>query len=310
MTYILVMNRVHLAALDLNLLVALDALLRERHVTRAARSVGLSQSAMSHALRRLRALLGDPILVRSASGMVATPRAEALEAPLRDVLDAAEALFTEGPGFDPATAERLFTIATEDYAATLLVPPMLARLRDEAPGVDLDVSPRARRDVLAGLEQSEVDLAIGVWRTPPATMRVQRLFEERYACIVRRGHPRVRRRLTRKQYLELPHALIGIGERGGGPVDATLAALGERRRVMLRVGSFLAAPLIVARTDLVLTLPARLAAMLAAMAPLEVHPPPVEIEGFTVVQLWHERRQRDPAHAFLRRLVADAARGV
>ncbi|MEZ4336968.1 MAG: LysR family transcriptional regulator [Sandaracinaceae bacterium] len=304
------MNRVHLAALDLNLLVALDALLRERHVTRAARSIGLSQSAMSHALRRLRATLDDPILVRGATGMVATPRAEALEAPLREVLDAAEALFTAAPEFDPKTSEQLYTLATEDFISTFVVPPLLARLRDEAPRTDLDVGSRSRRDVLAGLEQSELDLAIGVYRNPPASMRVSTLFEERYACIVRRGHPRVRRRLTKKQYLELPHAIIAVGERGGGPVDAALAEMGERRRVLLRVGHFLAAPLIVARTDLVLTLPERLATMLAAMAPLDVHPPPIELEGFSVIQMWHERRQRDPAHVFLRRLVADVARAL
>ena len=133
---------------------------------------------------------------------------------------------------------------------------------------------------------------------------------ESFACVVREGHPAVKGRLTRQQLVELPHALIGIGERGGAPVDDALAALGERRRVALRLPHFLAAPLIVAETDLVLTLPRRLAHRLAAIAPLVVHEPPVDVRGFDVHQIWHERRQRDPAHAWLRARVAEVTREV
>jgi len=310
MIYISIMNRLHLASMDLNLLVALDALLRERHVTRAARSIGLSQSAMSHALGRLRETFDDPLLVRGASGMVPTPRAERLEGPLREILDATESLVAAEPELDPAALKRLFNVGSEDFLATLLVPPLMRRLREEAPGVDLDVSPRAPRAVPGALERNELDLAIGVFAQAPSAMRVQTLFDERYAVVVRRDHPRVKRRLTLRQYLELPHALIGVGPRGGGPVDEALAALGERRRVMLRIGGFLAAPLIVAQSDLVLTLPERLARMFADFAPLAIHRPPIELHAFSAMQMWHERRQRDPAHVFLRRLVADAAREV
>lgn len=310
MFYIVIMHRLHLASLDLNLLVALDALLRERHVTRAARSIGLSQSAMSHALGRLREAFDDPLLVRGASSMVPTPRAEHLEAPLREILDATEALVAAQPELDPRGLRRLFNIGSEGFLATLLVPPLMRRLREQAPGVDLDVAPRAPRDVAGELERNEIDLALGVFSRAPAAMRIQTLFEERYAVVVRRDHPRVKRRLTLKQYLELPHALIGVGPRGGGPVDSALAARGAERRVMLRIGSFLAAPLIVAQSDLLLTLPERLARMFTGVAPLVVHRPPIELRAFPAVQMWHERRQRDPAHAFLRRLVADAAREV
>ncbi|MCB9591999.1 MAG: LysR family transcriptional regulator [Sandaracinaceae bacterium] len=310
MMLIAIMHNAHLVSTDLNLLVALDALLRERHVTRAARAVGLSQSAMSHALRRLRAVFGDPLLVRGATGMVATPRAEALEAPLRELLEGAEALLARSPAFDPSTAAQVFTLASEDFVSALLVPDLLGRLRAEAPRCDLDVAPYAKAVMLDRLERSELDLAVGVYRELPASIRVQTLFEEDYACVVREGHPRVKRRLTFRQYVDLPHALIGVGERGAAPVDTALAALGERRRVLLRVGHFLAAPLIVAQSDLILTLPRRLANRLARMAPLVLHEPPVEIPGFRVSQLWHERRQRDPAHVFLRRTVAEVAAHV
>jgi DNA-binding transcriptional LysR family regulator len=297
------MHEMHLGAVDLNLLVALDALLRERSVTRAARHVGLSPSAMSHALARLRAFFGDPLLVRGQRGMVPTERAESLEAPLREALAAIEGLLGAGARFDPATARASFVIAAEDYGSTLLLPALLTRLRAEAPGIDLDVvGPTA--DLHAKLERKEVDLSIGVVREPPAALRVQRLFDDGFACVVRRGHPRVKARLTLQQYVELPHARIGTGVRGPSVVDEALAKRGLRRRVALRIGHFLAAPLIVAETDLVLTLPRRLALKLQAMAPLVVHEPPLELSGITISQAWHERRQADSAHAWLRQRVA------
>ena len=306
---ILAMHDAHLSGIDLNLLPALDALLRERHVTRAAQRVGLSQSAMSHALARLRELLGDPILVRSGHGMVPTERAEALEGPLRDALAALESALGAQDHFDPATAERSFHIAAEDLGQVLFLPAVLRALRERAPGIDLDVMPRERAALLGSLEDKSIDLVIGVFADPlPAAFRTQRLLVEDFVCVTRRGHPRIRKRLTLKQYAELPHALIGVGQRGvPTAVSRALAAHGLERRVALRVGSFLAAPLIVAETDLVLTLPRRLAERVVKMAPLVVHEPPVELEGFAFAAVWHERRQREPAHRFLRELVAAAA---
>lgn len=307
---IITMSHVHLFGIDLNLLPILDALLRERHVTRAAERVGLSQSAMSHALARLRALVDDPILVRSGRTMVPTERAESLEPALREALEAIEEALGATETFEPATAQRLFRIASEDFGTMLLVPPLLRRLRSEAPGIDLDVGSQARRRVFDALEEKSLDLAIGVFGELPASLRQQRLLEDGFACVVRRGHPRVNKRLTLKQYVELPHALIGVGEPGPTVVDTALARRGLERRVALRVGHFLAAPLVVAETDLVLTMPRRLAERFVRLAPLVLHTPPVELEGFAIYAVWHERRQGEPAHRFLRELVARVAAEV
>lgn len=306
---ITVMNEVHLTAVDLNLLPVLDALLRERHVTRAAKRVGLSQSAMSHALARLRELLGDPILVRSGRTMVATERAEALEEPLRDALASLEGMLGASESFDPATAEGTFRIASQDFATMLLAPRLLQRLREQAPLLNLDMADR--RDRLFGaLEDKSLDLAIGVFGDLPASIRQRRLVVEDFACVVRRKHPRIRKRLTLKQYAELPHALIGVSDPGPTLVDRALAEHGLERRVAVRIGHFLAAPLVVAETDMVLTLPRRLAERVAAMAPLALHEPPVPLEPFSLSAIWHERRQREPAHRFLRELLAETAAAV
>ncbi|MBO6933781.1 MAG: LysR family transcriptional regulator [Deltaproteobacteria bacterium] len=304
------MNELHVSAIDLNLLPVLDALLRERHVTRAARRVGLSQSAMSHALARLRAVLGDPILVRSGRTMVPTERAESLESPLREALASLESVLGAGERFDPATAEGTMRIGSEDFGTMLLAPGIFRALRERAPSMNLDVGSQRREAVMAGLENKSLDLAIGVYANLPASLRTRRLLEEDFACVVRRGHPRIKRRLTLKQYVELPHALIGVGDPGPTYVDRALAEKGLSRRVALRIGHFVAAPLVVAETDLVLTMPRRLAERLARTAPLQVHPPPVGLEPFALHAVWHERRQREPAHRFLRELVVEAASGV
>lgn len=307
MFMIFAMREVNLAGMDLNLLPVLDALLEERHVTRAARRLGLSQPAASRALGRLRGLLDDPLLVRGHAGLVLTPRAESLRAPLAQLLEQLAGLVSEPSAFDPATARGTLRIVCEDYISTVLLPRVLQALWQAAPGLDLDVESRPA-DLRGQLEAGAVDLAIGVFSEPAAGFQRQALFGERFACVVRRDHPQVRRRLTLARYAALPHALIGTGERGDGPVDRALAREGLKRRVALRLPHFLAAPLIVAGSDLVLTMPARLAQQMVALAPLRLLPPPVELASFRFAQLWHERRQNDTAHAWFRALVATQAR--
>ncbi|MGE0788177.1 MAG: LysR family transcriptional regulator [Sandaracinaceae bacterium] len=298
------MSVVHLASIDVNLLVALDALLRERHVTRAARSIGLSQSAASHALARLRALFDDPLLVRTSSGMVPTERAEALERPLREALAGLEAVLGHETRFEPASAKLTFRIVSEDFVGAFLVPDLLASLRARAPGIDLDVVRGRPPAVYADLEAKRIDLALGVFRDPPPSIRIQRIGEGDFVCVVRKGHPKLGKRLTLKRYTELPHALIGTGARGAAPVDVALAERGLSRRIVLRIEDFLAAPLIAAETDLILTLPRALARRFATMAPLAIYEPPLPLATFPISQVWHERRQTDPAHAWMRAEIA------
>ena len=304
------MHATNLAAVDLNLLVALDALLTERSVTRAAHRLGLSQPAASHALARLRDLLGDPVLVRSGARLVATPRAEALASPVRAILD--DVRRTLAPeGFEPASSRRAFTLGCADYGELVIVPQLLRRLSREAPGIDLVVRP-APDDPSAALASGSVDVAVGVSlvRAPAGSVRRRRLFDDGFACLVRGDHPEVGNSLTLARFLALGHAFIAPRGTRGGVVDDALARRGLTRRVVAMVPSFAATPAIVAGTDLVVTLPARLGALLAEPFGLRALSPPLPLPRFTVSALWHERTHRDPAAEWFRGVLAEVARSL
>jgi DNA-binding transcriptional LysR family regulator len=290
------MHDVHLSAVDLNLLVALDALMRERHVTRAAKRVGLTQSAMSHALARLRELFGDELLVRTPRGMEATVRGVALAPMVREALAQVSRVLAPRESFDPLTLEREFVIATADYGAMVLVPALLARLRVVAPRVKLRVM-LPTLDAEAELSRGTVDLTWNA-RPPPLPPRLMasKLWDDRFVCVVRRDHPRVGKRMTLARFLELDHAQIAVRGLPGGPVDDALAAIGKERRVVFFVAHFLVAPRIVAESDLVLVLAERMARLFEKELRLKVLPVPVLVSGFEIWQLWHPRMQSDPAH--------------
>lgn len=295
-----------LGAINLNLLTALDALLAEGNVTRAAARTGVTQSAMSHSLRQLRDMLGDPLLVRGPSGMTPTPRAAALREPVRrGLVELSRALAaTEA---DPRDAKRTFTVSSGDFFSALLLPPLLDTTLREAPGIDLNVRPTdpGRDDLL--LEAGEVDAVISVAVAERATLRRVRLFTETFACLVRADHPAVGDTLTLETYASLSHALIS--PRGSGPsfVDEALARAGTSRRIALRIPFFLAAPLIIAQSDLVLTAPRRVALQFAKTLPLRVLPPPIPVASFSVHLIWHERDDADPVHGWLRKAIVRAA---
>jgi len=293
--------------LDLNLLVLLDALLAERNVTRAARRVGLTQSAASHALARLRDHFGDPLLVKAGGRMVLTARARQLEAPIRDALEALDGALRGARAFEPRRARRTFTIAMTDYLGAIMLPPLYARIAGAAPGVDLRIGSIVR-DVEAALASDEIDLVVtmAALPAPPPAIYQQRLFEERYVCVMRRGHPAASRPLDLAAYCALDHALIA--PRGGpGIVDRMLEARGLARRVAVRIAHSLVAPHLIAASDLVITVVERLARSYAALLPLEIAPLPLDVPAPACWQRWHERDQRDPAHAWLRGVVAEVA---
>jgi len=301
----------HLGAIDLNLLVILDALLEERSVTRAADRVGMTQPAMSHALGRLRKLFDDPLLLRTPRGMVPTARAEALIEPVRRALGELERAVFHRPAFDPLVERRSFSIGAADYAETVLLPPLLEQIGKKAPGIDLMVRVFRAEDMEEDLESGQLDLAITVLQDNEQPAVVQkRLFQERFVCVVRKDHPNVGEALTLEEYVSLSHALISPRGRKGGYVERELAKLGLSRRVALTVPHFLVAPMVVAQSDLVLTLPERLAKIFASMLPLRVVDPPLPVPGFNVSQVWHERQQHDPAHVWLRGLIMEVSRGL
>jgi DNA-binding transcriptional LysR family regulator len=294
--------------LDLNLLTALDALLRERQVTRAAATLGLSQPAMSHALKRLRELFGDPLLVRSGQGMALTARAAELQPRVREVLARVPPLLEPEP-FVPAHCARTFRLVMTDLVGWLLLPTLVGHLAEVAPRATLRVLP-PMEDVPAALETGRVDLALGVHSRPPEGLRQQRLFTDTLVCVVRQGHPSVRGGLSLKTYAGLSHVVVAPRGLPGSAVDEELARRGLRRHVALTVPHFLLAPHVVAGSDAVATLSAHLAARLAPLLSLEVHLPPLPLPGQPISQLWHERTHADPAHRWLREQVREACAGL
>jgi DNA-binding transcriptional LysR family regulator len=297
------MNTVHIAAFDLNLLLAFDALWAERNVTRAARRVGLSQSALSHALKRLRLQLGDPLFLRSSRGLQPTPRAQSLAGPLAEALALVRGAVESPAPFDPSRLRRNFTIATSDYALLVLLPPLLPLLARKAPLVTLNVRPigDTARDLAAGVH----DLAVAP--SPDASLRSQVLFDDRFVCLLRRGHPLAHKPLTLERFLSLQHVLVSPRGVGEAPVDAALRKLGRARHIAVRVPDFVVAPLLVAETDYLITLPERLVRAVAPLRRLVAKRPPIEVAPFTMTMMWHPRWDADPAHAWLRQLIIEVS---
>jgi DNA-binding transcriptional LysR family regulator len=296
------MNDAHVASFDLNLLVAFDALWSERHVTRAARRVGLTQSALSHALRRLRAQYDDVLFEPTRAGLMPTSRAQAIAPAVEEAL-ALVARTLKGPApFDPRALQRTFTLATTDYVELVLLPRLLGRIARDAPGVAITVRAIQGAPERA-LVSGEHDLAIGPDAGPVPGLRTEPLFRERFVCALRQGHPAASRRWTLAAFLKLGHVLVSPQGSGEGTVDAALRALGKTRDVRVRVPHFLVAPRVVAASDYVITLPERVAR--AVPEGLVFREPPLTLTGFVMSQLWHARHDDEPAHRWLRRLIAE-----
>jgi DNA-binding transcriptional LysR family regulator len=302
------MHNVHLAAIDLNLLVVLEALLDTKSVTAAADRVGLTQSATSHALSRLRTMLADPLFVRSRAGLVPTERTLALAGPLRDALERLRDAVAPPAAFDPSTAQRRFVVRTADYAELVLLPSLAAKLARTAPRIDLWLA-TVDDDPLEQLARGEADAFIGpvFAEYQRADIRERRLFDEHFVCLVRDGHPAAARKWTLAQYAALDHVFVAPRGRPGGPIDDYLAEHGLARRVAVALPHFLVAPFVVAATDLVLTIPERVATTFAKFLPLRLVEPPAPFAGFTMSVMWHERRHHDKAHEWLRNQLVEAA---
>ncbi|MCQ4158667.1 LysR family transcriptional regulator [Roseomonas sp. GC11] len=287
--------------LDLNLLKTLDALLEERSVTRAAARLGLTQPAVSGMLTRLRDAFGDPLFIRAQRGIVPTPRAQELAAPLRQALSGIEAML-QPAAFDPARADFTLGIAATDYALRAILVPFMAALRARAPGIRVAVLPVQAARLPEQLERGEIHLALVTPESLPPGLRARRLFEERYVCALRAGHPAAAAPLDLDRFCALDHAMVSLTGGGFlGVTDEALARLGRQRRVSLSVMSFLALVEILRESDLIAVVPERLVAGAAGLA---LRPPPLDIPGFTKLAVWHERTQRDPGHRWVRALLA------
>lgn len=300
------MSQIDIRRLDFGLLLVFAELMRHRKATVVADRLGLTQSSISHALGRLRDLLGDPLFLRRPAGMEPTLRALELEPQVRAILDMAGRLVHPDQRFDPATAEGRIRIGTSDHAGALILPRLAARLRETAPGLIVSSRPLVRRQATDALTAGDLDLALGFFFNPGPGIETERLFEDGYAVVARPDHPAWSDgTIDLAAYLQADHALVSYDGDARGIVDTTLQAMGARRRVVATVPSALLALALVANAPLVATLPRRLVAAYAGAFGLAVTAPPLAIRPFPLHLAWHERTQGSPQRAW----VAEAIRG-
>jgi DNA-binding transcriptional LysR family regulator len=299
----MVMSKMDVGGVDLNLLKLFDALLKEGSVTRAGQHLGLSQPAASRGLGRLRRLLNDPLLIRTSKGWELTPRAVALSDPVTKLLDDARSII-KPLVFNPRTASGRFTIAAGDHMALMLLPTLISKLATLAPGIDL-VIPISSGDNVDLITQGGADLAIGVFQDLPVRFYQRTLYDESFVCVVRHNHPLIPEKLTLKNFISLSHLAVIITGKGKNPIDDALAEQGLTRRITMQIPHFLVAPMIVSKSDLILSIPRKLAYKMSLSVPIKILELPLEIASFTPSMIWHERRHNDPAHIWLRKLIME-----
>lgn len=303
---IFIMREMNLAGRDLNLLPALDALLAHRNVTRAAQQAGMSQPAMSRALQRLRGIFADPLLVRTAKGYVLTARGEALARQLPGTLDNLRAIYRE-PGFDPALAQRMVTLAATDMHTSVLVPDLMARLAAEAPLLSIRIEAIGPQTI-ARTEEGAIALAFATGGFPLPTGAVAEIIgRDRLALVMRQGHPLAHRAWQKSDYADYPHAAISLMGDGQSELDALLARDGIVRRMGLVTPYFSAALAAVAASDMVATVSETYARQFAAFHNLHITRPPFDTVEFELCLVWAHTRSGDPLLAWLIDLIKKVA---
>jgi DNA-binding transcriptional LysR family regulator len=297
----------NLKTIDLNLLVAFDALMAERHVSRAAEKLGMTQSALSHALKRLRVVFGDPLLRRGPRGMEPTERALSLREPVKAILAEIQSVVSTRIVFDPATTQRIFKLSMSDAMNMEALPLIVRNLRKVAPNIDLLVSTSGPREACARILNDEVELAVGVFpHVPPEIMR-RELYRDVLVCVADKNNPRLKRgRMDEESYLASPQVTVAPNLDSGVQVDDIFAAMGFPRRIVATVPHYTAIPGLVRGTDLVAHTRRRLINVLRSSANLVVFPipAPFRVPELRFEQLWHPRYERDAGHRWLRNLIA------
>ena len=308
----------NLNRIDLNLLVYLDALLRERNVTQAANTLNLSQPAMSNGLRRLRELFDDPLLVRTSEGMTPTERALELEPVVREVLTSIDRAVQQRSAFEPQDAHRVFRIMASDYAESTLLPTVLGKLRNLAPGLTLDIMTPSDVSFL-DVERGKVDMVINRFDSMPQSFHQIHLWNDSFSCVLSPENP-VLEDFTLENYLKANHVWVsktGLGVGVGvnpddvqrlGWVDAALNKLGKKRQIRVFTRHYQAAMTMAEQNDLIVTLPTRAALLKLDNPRVVLRDPPLEIPPLELKMAWSPLLQHNPANKWLRKLIADTAR--
>jgi DNA-binding transcriptional LysR family regulator len=293
-----------LSRIDLNLFTVFDAIYREGGITAAAKRLHLSQPAISHALGRLRELIGDPLFERHGNDMVPTPLARSLAATIGKSLATFEEVLQRAGHFDPATSQRRFIVALRNSFEGSLLPDLVAGLSRDAPGIDVAAVRIERRDLEEDLQSGELDIAMDVALTTSADVRRESLGAEPLVVLARRDHPRVAGALDAETYLALEHVLVTGRRRGGGYEDVALNRLGRERRIRVRCQRHTAACEVVAQSDLLVTMPRNQAVAVNRRANNQVLPFPIDVPAMEFFLYWHANVDGDAANRWFRERVS------
>jgi DNA-binding transcriptional LysR family regulator len=298
--------------IDLHLIRVLHTVLTERSVSRAALRLGMHQPAVSAALKRLRELAGDPLLVRSGTAMVPTDAGLRMIEPSASILRAAEVLFSDARGFDPQTAAHTFRLAAADYLDPVFLPQVVAAVKAQAPGSHIEVHPlSAASDYHARLAQGEIDVVVGNWLKPPQDLHLGQLFSDQIVCLVSREHPAVRRGWTVESWLEAEHIAPTPTHPGArGVIDEYLEDQGLARNITARCAHFGLIPRMVASSLLVLTTGRQFCERFRERLPVQILECPIAFPELVYYQLWHERTHQSAAARWLRERVRQVAAGL
>jgi DNA-binding transcriptional LysR family regulator len=291
--------------LDLNLLVTFQHMYRERRVSAAAASLGLSQPAVSNALKRLRGALGDQLFVRSAGGMIPTPYAEQLAEPMANALEAVQNLLNRQASFEPKSSRRNFTLALADLGEVRFLPPLMEHLADVAPHITVGTVPNTAPELREDMAAGKVDLAVGYILGLKADCLQRRLFRERYVCMFRPGHPLDKPRMSVAEFSAAEHVFVISAGTGHQKMNQMLERAGVRSRIALRVPGLGAVADVVCSRDVLATVPEEFAQRGAAFFGLKYVAHPVKLPDIEINLYWHARYQQDAANVWLRKLFVD-----
>lgn len=291
-----------LRRVDLNLLFVFEALMAERHVTRAARRIGITQPAMSNALSRLRNLMDDPLLVRTATGMEPTRRAQELIEPTRKILHEIQKVLASEGEFDPSVSRQTFSIRMSDLLIYLIGPKLIDRVRRAAPGIQLNVIHLSHHDTVIALENDDIELAVSTGLKCPPTIIEQDVSRDRLVCVLREDHPQRNESMSLETFLMLPHLQVVQNALDIRLIDEVLS--GQKRNIVARIPTWISVPVILQQTDLVAVMPERLAQNLLSPNNLTVVPLPVEGVEFYWRIYWHRRHNTQKPHIWLRSTIS------
>ena len=300
MIYIIIMHEKNIKKLDLNLLVALKALLEERHISRAAQKIDLSQPAMSRALERLRLVLDDALLVKSRRGYDLTPRANNIYPLLKNILLEVQQIITPAE-FHPETTQAEIVIATRDYESTIILPTLLSVISQAAPFLKFRIIPLIG-DPVSLLDNQEADLILSGTDHTASTICRNHLLTDNFTCLVAANNPLTQKQLTLKKFVNLKHCLVTITGSGPSPVDELLAERQLTRNLVVKVPHFLSAVYLVSASDLIITLPTQLALLMSQNKQIKLLRPPLSIPTFSIYMYWHIRNQNNPVHQWVRKM--------